>query len=80
LLYQCLAARSAAVRIALEQAAAEFCADHDAIAVSILCEEVADDLLGMAVGIDVGGVDEIAAALQIGGNHGFRVCDTGAPS
>src|SRR6202043_2624675 len=57
-----------------------FCADHDAIPTPPPCEEVADDLLGMAVGVDVGGVDEIAAALQIGGNHGFRVRDTSAPS
>jgi hypothetical protein len=43
-LYQGLAAGAAAVRIALEQAATEFCADHDAIPdLLLLREEVPDD-------------------------------------
>ncbi len=81
LLHQGLAAGAAAVRIALEQVAEELGADHDAIAVCLpVREEVTDDLLGMAVGVDVGGVDEIAAALQIGGDHRLGVRDAGAPS
>src|SRR5258708_27517510 len=36
LLYQCLAAGAAAVRIALEQAAIEFCADHATVPASLL--------------------------------------------
>jgi hypothetical protein len=81
LLHERLAAGAAAVWIALEQAATEFCADHDAIPAPLLLrEEVTDDLFGMAVGVDVGGVDEIAAALQIGGDHRLGVRDAGAPS
>ena len=64
LLHQCLSTGPATVGVALEQAAEEFRADDDAVAARVrFCEEIADDLFGMAVGIDVGRVDEVATTI-----------------
>jgi hypothetical protein len=44
----------------------ELGADHDPVAQTRSgLEEVADDLLGVTVGVDVGRVDEVAAAFEV---------------
>src|SRR5258705_266019 len=60
-----LPARAAAVRIALMEVAEELGRDDGAVAAcAVASDQVADDLLGMPLRVDVGGVDEIAAAIH----------------
>lgn len=67
LLHDRLPAGSAAVWVVLVQVAEELRPDHDPVAQRGPAREVvADDLLGVAVGVDVGGVDRVAAPAQIG--------------
>ena len=76
-----LAAGAAAVRIAREEVARELGGDDDAVAPArVAADVVADDLLGVAVGVDVGGVDEVAAALEEAVEDGLGVLDAGAPA
>ena len=61
-----LAACAAAVGVAGVQVGEELRAEHDAVAQARPGgEEVADDLLGVAVGVGVCGVDHIAAAVEV---------------
>jgi hypothetical protein len=40
--------------------------NHDLVATgAVVCDEVADDPLGVPAGVAVGGVDEVAAALEV---------------
>jgi hypothetical protein len=65
----------------LEQTAEEFCADDDAVAARVrFRKEIANDLLRMAVGIDIGRVDEVAAAISICGNHILGFCGACSPA
>jgi hypothetical protein len=61
------ATRASRVRIAAVHAAAELGRDHGAVAARLAAgrEPLADDPLGVALGVDVGGVDEVAAALGV---------------
>src|SRR6201999_2054338 len=43
-------------------------------------QEVTDDLLRMAVGVDVRGVDQVAAAVEVLGQDGFGRLRAGAPA
>src|SRR5258708_32151813 len=76
-----LAAGAAAVGIAGIEAAEELRGDDDAIALAaIAANVVADDLLGMSLGVDVGGVDEISAAVQEARDDRFGLRDAGSPA
>src|SRR5262249_59260002 len=59
-------ARAAAVRIAGVEVAAELGGDDEAVAARLVPPYVvADDLLGVAPGVEVRGVDEVAAELEV---------------
>ena len=60
--------------------AAELGGDDESVALlGVATEVVADDLLGVALGVEVGGVDEVAAALDEAIDDLFRVGDAAAP-
>jgi hypothetical protein len=81
LLHQCLSAGPATVGVALEQATEEFRADDYTVAACVrLRKEIANDLFGMAIGVDVGRVDEVAPAIQILGNHRLGIFRARAPA
>jgi hypothetical protein len=66
LTYECLAAGAAAVGVARMEVGEELRTEHDAFTQpGPGGEEVADDLLGVAVGVGVGGVDDVAAAVEV---------------
>jgi len=76
-----LPARAAAVRIALIEVAEELGRDDDAVAArAVASDEVADDLLGVPLRVDVGGVDEIAAAFHEARDDGFGLGDARPPA
>jgi len=57
-------ARQARAVGALEHAAVHLGGDHDLVAAGMLLQHPADDLLAGAVGIDVGGVEEVDAEFE----------------
>ena len=78
---QRLAARAAAVGIARIEVAAELGRDHQAIAAGgVAPDVVADDLLGVALGVEVGGVDEVAAEVDEAVDDLLGLLHAGAPA
>jgi hypothetical protein len=76
-----LAAGAAPVRVAGVEVGEELRAERDAFAPAGLGgEELADDLLGVAVGVDVGGVDDVAAAVEVLGEHRLGGLGARAPA
>src|SRR5690606_30934856 len=75
---------AAGVGVAGEEVAAELRGDDDAVASDVVralgAEEVADDLLGVALGVAVGGVEEVPAALEVRGEDRAGVLRRGAGS
>ena len=75
-----LAARAAAVRVAGIQVAAELGGDDEAVAASrVAADVVAEDLLGVTLRVEVRGVDEVAADLDVAVHDLLRFLDGGAP-
>ena len=69
-------ARAPAVRVASKKIDKELRRDHRAIpTVFALCEEVTDDLFGVAPRVTVRRVDEVAAGVKVAGENRFRVGD-----
>ena len=65
-----------AVGIAGEHVAHELGGDDEAVALGVVgAEVVADDLLGVALGVDVGGVDEVPAPIDEGVDDAAGVVD-----
>lgn len=54
--------------------------DDDAVAQGPVGDELADQTLALAPRIDVGGIDEVAARLDIGVEDGARSVRVGAPA
>ena len=62
-----LARAASAVGVARVHIAEELGGDHEPVPLGlILADVVADDLLGVALGVDVRGVEEVPAALDVG--------------
>jgi hypothetical protein len=76
-----LAAGAAGVGIAGVERGHELGGEHHAVAhARVGAEPIAEDLLGVALGVDVRGVDEVAPELAIAFEHGRRLRDTRAPA
>ena len=76
-----LASGAAAVGVAGVHVPEELAGQHEAVTeTGSRREEVADDLLGMPVRVEVGGVDEVAAAVEVGLQHALGLGDARAPA
>ena len=76
-----LSRRAAAVRIALPHVSAELRGDDHAVALAAARagrEVVAEDRLAVTLRVHVGGVDEVAAALEVARQNRVRGLDIGA--
>jgi len=63
------------------EVAAELGRDHQPVAARLVAPDVvAEDLFGVALGVEVGGVDEVAAQVDVAVNDLLRLLDRGAPS
>src|SRR4051812_29128633 len=64
-----------------EQVAEELRAEHDPVPQPRpRGQELPDDLLGVSVGVDVGGVERIAATFQVLGDHSLGLGDRSPPA
>ena len=76
-----LAIRPAPVGVAAEHVPHELGRKHEPIALGgVLADVVADDLFGVALGVDVGSIEEVPAALDVGVHDFLRVRDVGPPT
>ena len=76
-----LAAGAAAVGVSGMEVAEELGAEHDTLAQpGPRGEEAAEDLLGVPVGVDVRGVDDVAAAVEIPGENRLGGLGVSAPA
>jgi hypothetical protein len=76
-----LAAAPAAIGVAGMQVGEELRAEHDAFAQTRpVGKEVTNDLLGVPVGVDVGGVHDVAASVEVLGQEFRGALRAGAPA
>ncbi|MBZ0172836.1 MAG: hypothetical protein K8E66_10680, partial [Phycisphaerales bacterium] len=76
-----LAPAAAGVGVAREHVAGALGGDDESVAPGgVAADVVADDFFGVALGVDVGGVEEVAAAIEIGVDDFLGGLDIGAPA
>src|SRR5712692_2041382 len=76
-----LAAGAAPIGIADVEVAAELGRDHQAVSlVAVTSDVIADDLLRVSLGVEIGGIDEVAAEPEVPVDHRLGLLDAASPA